>query len=83
MSHQPASDDDPITLYRWTCPICDESRLSAADGVQDRAAVLRNLEAHIQGTAGEGHGDEDSFPDEFDPDTLTEYVELETRTTPE
>lgn len=81
MSHQPASDDDTITLYRWTCPICGESRLTLDEGAQDRGEVLRNLEAHIRGTAGDGHGDEESFPSALDPDTLTEYVELETRST--
>lgn len=78
MSRGSVRDGDvTITKCRWVCPICDETSLTLAVGEQPEAAVVRNLTSHVMGTRGQGHGEIDSVPDGFDPDTLTAYVERE------
>lgn len=84
MNRQPAQDDETaVTIYRWTCPICAQSRLVLAEGEEPQEMVLNALESHIRSVVGDGHGDENSFPDDFDSSMLSSCIEIETRSTDE
>lgn len=64
--------DSPLSGagYRWTCPICDQSRLNTS-GEQNGVSALRS---HLLASGGAGHGPVNEYPVGFDPDALSEHV---------
>lgn len=65
--------DDPTGgAFRWECPTCSASE-EAVPGEWGRNA-LRGLKVHVYYSAGDGHGDPRSYPDEFPEAVLSRYV---------
>lgn len=67
---------------RWVCPFCGTSRVTRADDDEESEASVRRrintaLTAHVNASAGAGHGARNTLPDEFDPDRIDQYVEFE------
>ena len=66
--------------YRWTCPICGDSRASVATGGDDEFVVERAktaLLAHVRATEDAPHGPRHSVPEDFRHDRPDQFVELE------
>lgn len=66
--------------YRWTCPICGDSRTSMfREGDENRRDTLSRakgaLRAHIISSDGDGHGPIHSVPDGITADVLAECIE--------
>ena len=58
--------------YRWTCPICGNSKVNAMSE-QGRNA-LRALKTHVYFTDDDGHASANSYPPEYDEESLDEHV---------
>lgn len=63
------SSDD---VLRWTCPFCGRSGINTE--ATNNTGAQGALRSHIYATGGDGHGPELAFPEEFDPETLTEHL---------
>lgn len=68
----------PVTVYRWTCPICGESRAGLADlaGEDPSEKAAFSLRQHVRTSAGEGHGPANRFPPGFDPTAVDGSVSV-------
>lgn len=57
--------------YRWSCPVCETSRVVKTKFGPQRA--IEGLRAHLEIYDGDGHGRENEFPD-IDTRGLDEHV---------
>ena len=67
-----------VTVYRWTCPICRESRTGMASGDEDPAGKAAfSLRQHVWTTEDDGHGGTNRYPPGFDPDAAGRATSIE------
>ena len=67
-----------VTIYRWTCPICGESRTGmASDGENPLGKAEFSLRQHVKTSEGDGHGAANVYPPRFDPDAADRAVSLD------
>lgn len=60
--------------YRWTCPLCGETRLVIDTGRTREAHVVNDLRSHVRAAAGGGHGASGTMPPGIDPVELGRHV---------
>ena len=65
-------------IYRWTCPLCEETNVGLATETTTRDAAVNALKSHVRKLDGDLHGPEHEFPDGLDPESLGQYVQLAT-----
>lgn len=68
----------PVAVYRWTCPICEETRTGMASAGEDpwRKAAF-SLRQHVQTSADEAHGPANVYPARFDPEAAESAVSVD------
>lgn len=79
-AHRSTVDGDwsTVSVYRWTCPICDESRTGIASGNENPLAKAAfSLRQHVRTSVDDDHGPANVFPPEFDPDAAGSAVSVE------
>lgn len=67
---EPNHDADHV-LYRWTCPLCGETRVVLT---ARRSEVLRTLRSHVHSSSDPVHGGPHSYPAPLADESLIEYV---------
>lgn len=73
-----APDRSPVAVYRWTCPICGETRTGMASAGEDpREKAAFSLRQHVQTSADEAHGPANVYPARFDPDAADRAVSVD------
>lgn len=66
------------TLYRWTCPICGESKVSIARSDENpRAKARASLQEHVRATDGNDHAPLGQYPDGFSPDVMDGEISVD------
>lgn len=74
----PPAEDEPSgsSPYRWTCPVCGESRVGIAGPDEHRSSkAIESLKTHIRVREGGGHGLQGSVPAGLADEDLAEHVE--------
>lgn len=67
-----------MTLYRWTCPICGETRPGVASGDENPTQKAEfSLRQHVLSSDDPDHGSSNTYPGAFDPDAASEFVSIE------
>lgn len=75
MSYEERSDEtDAPASYRWTCPLCGESRVSVAGERTTLEQIETSLRMHIYQSDGGSHGPTGAYPDSIRPDQLHEFI---------
>lgn len=57
--------------FRWECPVCEKSRVNAAD---DEDNAVSALQTHLTASSGDGHGPRNEMPSDLDSSTLSAHV---------
>lgn len=72
------ADGSAVTVFRWTCPICGESRTGMASGQENPLGKAEfSLCQHVQTRADDAHGPANAFPAGFDPDAAERAVSID------
>lgn len=69
------AENSRLELYKWTCPICEYSRIQPKDDTNRGTTPLNTLRNHIEFTAYSGHGPEGRFPDDWQGAELATFIE--------
>lgn len=69
---------DALVKYRWTCPICSETKhgLSARDAMTAREHVKHAFLIHVRTRADGRHGGRGEYPSGFEPERALEHAEF-------
>lgn len=60
--------------FRWTCPVCDEIRLTLVTEERCEAHVANDLRSHVREASGGGHGPRGEVPRRVDSVDLRRHV---------
>lgn len=60
--------------YRWTCPLCGETRLTLVTVGKRESHVVNDLRSHVRAATGSGHGPSGSEPRGLDATDLGRHV---------
>lgn len=67
-----------VTVFRWTCPICGESRTGMASGQENPLGKAEfSLRQHVQTRDDDAHGPANAFPAGFDSDAADRAVSID------
>ena len=72
MKIHPPIDED-TGGYRWSCPLCGESRNNRLDVDGEKAEA--SLRTHVLSSDDEDHGPATYYPSNLDADTLQRHVD--------
>ena len=68
----------PVSVYRWSCPICGDSRVGMASGGEDPLGKAEfSLRQHVKTSDDDGHGPANRYPPGFDPDAADRAVSVD------
>lgn len=72
------AEASPVSVYRWSCPICGDSRVGMASGGEDPVGKAEfSLRQHVKTSDDDGHGPANRYPARFDPDALDGAVSVD------
>lgn len=73
-----ATPDQRQEILWWKCPLCGKQSLNTA--APNNMGAKGALQSHVRASKGGGHGPCGSYPEDFDPTALDEYISAENPT---